>query len=200
MNTYSTTEASRSTASEPRERDRPDTTSRDAFTESMRRAEGRVRQRSPQDEEPSPDGAAAAVAELRQAIAAQCVSIDKDEALSVAAFAHSLAQPFAQDVQAPDAQPVNPTLSLQEFTAALDKLTVPATEGGLQHWEFTLAHGSGALAGVQVAAHANSPWRVTLKAHGRERSALEANLDDLRTRLRARHGQVGDVLIDDADA
>jgi hypothetical protein len=200
MNTSSTTETSRPSSSEPRERDnRPDPTVRDAFTDSMRRAEGRSPRQAPQDHDPRAAAESLQGAGEWAAQRAPLASLaTEDEILSVAAFAHSLAQPFAQPVDATPTPQAPPTLSLHEFAAALDKLVAPASQNGVQQWEFMLAHGHGALAGVQVTAQANVPLRVTLKAHGRDREALESNLGDLGSRLRARHAQVGDVLIDDA--
>jgi hypothetical protein len=83
-----------------------------------------------------------------------------------------------------------------ELGAALSRLLTPASDTGLQHWQFSF--GSGPLQSVSLQAPAGAPWQLALHTQpGRDRQAMAGRLDELRTRLGQRGALVSEVTLDD---
>jgi hypothetical protein len=190
----------------------PSTADRQGFEHAIERAQERVKDRAApararsdegkrdenedneeRDAPPKVDGATAASA--LAALPAMSRERDTAGAELLAALSPLAAPVFAacEPVPAPAA---NPTLSLSQFNAALSQLQAPAGAAGTQQWQFSLAERSGPLAGVQLNTTAGGPWQMTLQGSARDRAALHAGLDKLRTRLRTRGANVGDVRVE----
>jgi hypothetical protein len=160
-----------------------------------RRASGKPGERDDNDDEPSRDAQAAAAA---AAGGAQGLARSADEGANVAEWASlsSLAAPLFASSPAAEAAPSNPAFGLEQFSAALSRLQMPASAQGPQQWQFSMAERSGGpVLGVRLNASAAGPWQMTVHSSARDRQALHANLDKLHARLRSRGAHVGDVQV-----
>lgn len=159
-----------------------------------RRATGKPGERDDNDDEPSHDAQAAAAA----AGGMQGLARSADEGARGAEWAtlSPLAAPLFANSPAAEAAPSNPAFGLEQFSAALSRLQMPASAQGPQQWQFSMAERSGGpVLGVRLNATAAGPWQMTVHSSARDRQALHANLDKLHARLRLRGANVGDVQV-----
>jgi hypothetical protein len=199
-------------------RSEPDSRSHQAFDRALRQAQ---QQRQPlakglHDEEQgaAPDAAAAALQQPAaltrpslkllddgadaetgaQAVGASAAAVGVEAlglATSAAALSFVSSQPVAVDTRGDTA-----AAERGELGAALSRLLTPASDTGLQHWQFSF--GSGPLQSVSLQAPAGAPWQLALHTHaGRDRQAMAGRLDELRARLGQRGASVSDVTLDD---